>query len=179
MWLVLGRQPESASRAPHIPERQTPITSLWPTSLTTCKPGPCLPLWLSPTQLPSALGERGTGLQPPPPAPAMTAPGSDLTTWKILPSQRISFPFTSGNWTVRTFSERAMFIFPRFKGTDIGNGLRLVLYSSRGQNKHYSLNKEKRTCRERRSRTVVSILCREVFNRNRWQRLSRAKPSVL
>lgn len=38
--------------------------------------------------------------------------------------------------------------FPTFKGGDIGNGVRFVLYSSRGQNKHYvkaefNINKEK------------------------------------
>ena len=48
------------------------------------------------------------------------------------------------------FSERTMFIFPRSKGTDIGNGVRLVLYSPRGQNKHYSLNKEKLTGKKKK-----------------------------
>lgn len=72
-------------------------------------------------------------------------------TLKNLTSQKISFPFTCGNWRVRIFSEHTLFIFPRFKGGgDLGNGVRVVLYSSRGKNKHYkkaefSLNKEKLT----------------------------------
>lgn len=77
-------------------------------------------------------------------------PGDDLMTLRNLISQRISFPITSGNWRVSIFSEHSLFIFPRFKGGDIGNGIRFVLYSSRGQNKCYtetgfSLNKKKLT----------------------------------
>lgn len=49
---------------------------------------------------------------------------------------------------MRIFSEHTLFIFPCFKGGDIENGVRVVLYSSRGENKCYkkaefSLNKEK------------------------------------
>lgn len=71
-------------------------------------------------------------------------------TLRNLISQRIGFPFTSGNWRVSVFSEHSLFVFPRFKGGDIGNGIRYVLYRTRGQNKHYTeaefcLNKEKLT----------------------------------
>ena len=49
---------------------------------------------------------------------------------------------------MRIFSQHSMFIFPHFKGGDIGNGVRLILSSSKDQNKHsvqaeFGLNKGK------------------------------------
>lgn len=81
------------------------------------------------------------------------------------------------------FSERTVFIFPRSKGADRGNRVRLGLCSSRGQNRHCSLNKEKVPGRGKEggelSCKVVSILFLEVFNRNGLRRLSSARLSAL
>lgn len=71
-------------------------------------------------------------------------------------------------------------MFPRFKGGGRGDGVRCVLYSSRGQNKHemeagFRLNKEKLTLKVACPK-VVSILLLEVFNRNCLPRLSSAGP---
>lgn len=120
-----------------------PLASLRPTSLTTCKPS-LASLHESPGHSFPQPGRTGNRAQ------IIAHPGSDLMTLRNLIAQRISFPFTSGNWRVRIFFEHSLFIFPRFKSSDIGNGVKFVICSFRGQNKHYveaefSLNKEKLT----------------------------------
>lgn len=168
-----GQTAKHASHTPHS-RLADPRAPLGPSSLATCKPSPCVPSRVSPTQLPSAQAGQEQG----PSTQIIVHPGSDLRTLRNLISQRISFPFMSGNWRVRLFSEHSLFIFPRFKGGDRGNGVRCVLYSSRGQNKQamgagFCLNKDKLTPKVGCPK-VVSILLLEVFNRNCLPRLSSA-----
>ena len=137
------RQPARACLTHTAPSTLTdPLASHAPPSLATCAL-PSASLCESPPHsfpLPQVAWEPGPSTQ------VIAHPASDLMPLSNLTSRRISSPFTSGNWRVRIFSECSMFIFPHFKGGDIGNGVRLVLSSSKDQNKHsveaeFGLNK--------------------------------------